>query len=33
MNGNDLPEGNYFYRIDKESDGQIDNEGWFYLGR
>ena len=27
------PEGSYFYTIDKESDGNIDNQGWIYLSR
>ena len=33
LNGGDLPEGSYFYNIDKEGDGTIDLTGWLYLTR
>lgn len=29
----DLPEGNYYYRIDQFGNGQISHEGWVYLSR
>ena len=28
-----IPEGSYYFRIDLESDGIIDNEGWLYVTR
>jgi gliding motility-associated-like protein len=28
-----IPEGSYYFRIDLESDGIIDDEGWLYLTR
>ena len=33
MNGNDLPEGGYYYMVDFENDGTIDYKGWLYLTR
>ncbi len=33
LNGSDLPEGSYYYNIDKEGDGPIDYRGWLYLTR
>ncbi|MCH1473648.1 MAG: gliding motility-associated C-terminal domain-containing protein, partial [Bacteroidia bacterium] len=32
-NANLIPEGSYYFRIDLESDGIIDDEGWLYLTR
>lgn len=32
-NTNLIPEGSYYFRIDLESDGIIDDEGWLYLTR
>jgi len=32
-NGNPLPEGSYYYRIDLDGDGTVDFEGWLYLTR
>ena len=31
--GKALPEGSYFFRLDLEQDGKIDNQGWLYLSR
>ena len=31
--GKELPEGSYFFRLDLEQDGNIDNQGWLYLSR
>ena len=33
LNGSDLPEGSYYYNIDKEGDGSIEYKGWLYLTR
>ena len=33
QNGNPLPEGSYYYRIDLDGNGTIDFEGWLYLTR
>ena len=27
-----LPAGAYYYRIDLDADGQVDMEGWIYIG-
>jgi len=32
-NGNPLPEGSYYYRIDLDGNGSVDFEGWLYLTR
>ena len=32
-NGNELPEGSYYYRIDLDGNGTVDFEGWLYLTR
>ena len=31
--GKEFPEGSYFFRLDLEQDGKIDNQGWLYLSR
>ena len=33
LQGQDLPEGNYYYRIDQYGSGQISLEGWVYMSR
>jgi len=33
QNGNPLPEGSYYYRIDLDGNSTIDFEGWLYLTR
>ena len=33
QNGQQLPEGSYFFVLDLENDGQIDHQGWLYLTR
>lgn len=33
QNGNPLPEGSYYYRIDLDGNSSIDFEGWLYLTR
>ena len=33
VDGNELPEGSYYYRIDLDGNGTVDFEGWLYLTR
>ncbi|MDC1011704.1 gliding motility-associated C-terminal domain-containing protein, partial [Flavobacteriaceae bacterium] len=33
QNGNPLPEGSYYYRIDLDGNSTVDFEGWLYLTR
>ena len=33
VNGNPLPKASYLYRVDADSNGSIDYQGWIFLTR